>query len=292
MAFSEAEARIRRLMARIQQAEYRAATVQDKILRTRQDIAGFYQTNFNQCMTTFEGSVVGAPGVSLPIPNSTVQIIGHVTGTDYGTFPATDGTYSIGIPLSVSDTSVDIVVTGPGVRFTASSATNVAGITRCGTKTVGSITAAPSSGYIYLSNSAVRGCNFPVNRTLKVTEPVHVGTGVTIANWPGGNFVCSQQTSNVTTACTTAITTAFYARFDITNFPSLLYPSIVSGGCPDPKACGAAAFAFSNALPLGGTVTKTCPDETTKFSMTYAVTVPANHLWYPAGPLSITYEEP
>jgi hypothetical protein len=43
MSFSEAEARIRRLSARLQQAEYRMAVAQDQALRTRQGVAGFFQ---------------------------------------------------------------------------------------------------------------------------------------------------------------------------------------------------------------------------------------------------------
>lgn len=76
------------------------------------------------CVTTIFGRIVG--GIrnpdSIPIPDCTLQVVGHITGTNYGTYAVPTGAYSIGIlDLNPLDTSLDLYPFGPSYspRFNA-----------------------------------------------------------------------------------------------------------------------------------------------------------------------------
>lgn len=113
MSLSVAEERIRRLMARLSASEHRAAVVQDRILRTRQDLAGFYQVGAGRgCVTTIVGMIVGGQEFT-PMPNTKLKVVGHQTATIYGTFDLPTGEYSIELTLDPADTQLEFSTLGP-----------------------------------------------------------------------------------------------------------------------------------------------------------------------------------
>src|SRR4051812_13259924 len=86
----------------------------------------------NACLTTISGKVIGGDAAATGLASSTLQITGHVSGTNYGTFALPAGTFALSLILNAADTSLDLIATGPGTRFTTGPTANRS-ISQCGT---------------------------------------------------------------------------------------------------------------------------------------------------------------
>jgi hypothetical protein len=291
MPSSEAEARIRRLMARLQQAENRTRSVEDQIFRTRQNLAGFYQIGVNsRCTTTITGKVVGGDAAATGLAGSTLHVVGHTSGEDYGTFSLPAGTYSLDLQLDPTDTSLDLTATGPGVRFTTGSVITRSIPSQCASNALANIQATPATGYHYLTGSLA--CQYPIKNTLTAQELQIFGTGV--INWVGSwSFLCAPVTSQPGTGCGSAVATAVVLFFADSVSPVLQYPKASLTACPVAATCpspsGPTVGSMLGAVTLTPAIT--CPDNSTLFQVVFTGTIPAGNLFYPPGPITVKFFE-
>jgi len=292
MSMGETEARIRRLHARLGQAEARTESLTDRSGRLEQNLAGFFQVgaDFGGCTTTITGKIIGGDAAAAPLAGSTLTITGVGTGIAYGTFVLSSGTYSIGLSLDPADTTLALVATGPGARFTTGTPVN-RGVTLCATNALANVQATPAAGYHYFTGAAA--CQYPVKNTLSWTESALFGAGT--LTWAAGawSFLCQNHTSVPGGLCGISVTAGIYLGFDDGVITNLTYPTAGPGNnCPAASLCPSAGFAIGS-WNYGFTVTRsiTCPDNVTLFAVTFSGTVPAGHIWLPAGPWSIIYYE-
>lgn len=181
MPFSESEARIRRLTARLTEIEYEVQRLKENRGKISQDLAQVFSALSSTCLTTIDGKVIGCLATPTALPGSSIHVFGNTSGFDYGTYSLGAGTFLLGLYLLSSDTSLDFIVTGPGARFVASG-TQTRSVTHCTTNTLADLTKALATGY--LCNAAL--CNFPIATTLSVTDSRFGATTVTSG---GGDWV-------------------------------------------------------------------------------------------------------
>lgn len=265
MSLSVAEERIRRLMTRLAANEHRTRVVEDRILRARQDLAGFYQVGAGRgCTTTIEGKIVGGDNV-LPLPGSTIQVTGHASAIDYGTFLSVDGTYSIAIILDASDASLDLVITGPGPRFTAKPPVTVS-VMKCDINPLANIRAQPATGYYYLSGPET--CPYPIGETLNYVHSLHGSGTMIFTSSPSWLTPCLDVTSFAAGSCASVNT---ILRIVMLQTMNLIFGYHNTSGLPCPTAavCPTGTTANGN---LTATITaKQCPSLTDNFDITYTI---------------------
>jgi hypothetical protein len=297
MSFSEAEARIRRLMSRLQQAEHRTSVVQDQILRTRQGIGGTYQTGFQQrCTTTITGKIVGGDAAAAGLAGSTLQVLGHTTANDYGTFSLPLGTYSIAIHLDPTDTSLDLVATGPGTRFTIGSPVTQP-VTQCTSNALANIQATPASGYHYMTG--LNACQWPLKNTISYSEATVFGTGTLTYNAGTGLWSqnCSLFNTHAAGTCAAASNVPVRIGFTAAGTEQFQCLRSTTTGCPVTGVCGTVPGGTTLGT-MGNGISGlarayTCPNATTLFSVTITANVSSASEFWPSGTgsLSITYFE-
>lgn len=235
------------------------------------------------CYTSLDGRIIGALG---PVA-ATLQITGHVTGKNYGTFAVPSGVYSIPLALMSADTSVDLVATASGLRFTANAPVNVT-VTACVPRAVPDIVATPAAGYAYYSNGSYP-CNLPTRLTVAYTSSLY-GSG-TITS---GVAVCIPYMTRAVGSCASVSTVL---RLVYVSGPSytLQYPEVAF--CPTIDACPGSIFTYQNANSLiGGTGTAVviCPtDPNSPVGWSWKITYnsPSGDVIYPPGIHTIEFYE-
>lgn len=223
------------------------------------------------CVTVIAGKVIGDPTIDSPLMGSTIQVIGHVTSTDYGTTTlAASGTYAMTIDLTPSDTQVDVYVTGPGARFQTGVTTRF--VTAGRVNVVPPISATPATGYAYLQGGTA-GCQFPVKASLTMVDSVH---GTSTFDWTSVFSLCRVLTTFNAGSCgvrNTPVdfvfgTTTMWLRLD---WSREIAGCVVVSSCPNPRS----PFQQSVNIPNTLITSKTCPDAgSTLFDCTW--TIPAN----------------
>lgn len=294
---------------KLREAEYRISRLQTRYTGLEQNLMWLQPPN-NRCSTTISGKIVGGLfGLNTALPGSTIQVIGHVTSEDYGTYTATDGTYSIGIDLDPADTSLDLVVTGPGSRFAPSSPVNRS-ITPCsGSNTLTNILATPAIGYRYWGDGTTSGggwCLYPIKESLDYDDTAGGGFfGTGTFPWDSVNkrygTLNQSRTSRTGVTCPSAtVDTQLYVP-DLSGSWNVSMP-YRAGTVVSPTSSCPAMPGTQNVGMVGGffpyittSYSITCPDGgSTGFSFTFHWTVPgtsANHPWFPPGAYSITFTE-
>lgn len=275
--------------------ERRTSNVLAKLGRVGQQLQGVRSGGFGLCSTTISGSVIGGDGGTV-LPNSQVQIVGHTSGTDYGTVAAAAGTFSATLTLDPADTSVDLHVTGSGIRFTTGPAITRS-ITQCASNPLGSLQATPAAGYAYLTGS-IR-CLLPIATTLNWSI-TYIGSGTLTF----GNSVCvSPITSQATgggSPCP-SVNTAVLVLFDVGIPGQIQYYGTgtgLGGDCPTPKSCpGGAGFFYNPLDPSWAALTSTSatcptdPNSSTGFHHTRAYNAFSSNRIFPAGPVIMDFQE-
>jgi hypothetical protein len=289
MATSETEARIRRLHARLGQAEHRTETLAGRTGRLSQNLVGFNQVgaDFGGCTTTITGKVIGGDAAAAGLAGATLDVTGHVSGIAYGTFALAAGTYAIDLSLDPADTSLDLVATGPGARFATNTALNQP-VTRCDANALADIQATPATGYHYMTG--VQACQYPLKGVLSYSDS-SIGTGT--ATWDGTRWTdCKVAASRAAGACAAGVNAAVFLNFNTNGTASGSFAAATSGGCPTASTCatvGPTTGGFGTGV--GGHTAKTCPDNTpTLFSMTFPHTIGTVNgaaMFDPAGSITI-----
>jgi hypothetical protein len=278
MSFSEAEARIRRLSARLGDAERRAAAAADRTLRTRQDAAGFNQkTLADRCLTTLNGRIIG--GLASPLPGSSLRVVGHTTGADYGTYPAPAGTYSIPLSIPATELSLDLTAYGPaGARFDPAGTTVNRAYSRCVVNAIPALRAPAAAGYTYLLGAAPDGCAYPIANTLNWSDSLH-GSGVATLGGFGWNSGCVTISSFAFATCPARATTpVFFIMRDNLTASIFYWGPFTTNSCPIDASCPTTSgFQFESPHPIAQIVARTCPDDVAKFDCTWAANDQAFH---------------
>lgn len=138
------------------------------------------------CLTRLKGQISGclSSGATI-LPNSTLQVRGTQTLTDYGTYTLPGGDFDFNIDVEPGgDTSFDFAIGSSGSRWAAPSLAGPVsvGFTRCGTVNTGG-RATPASGYACAGGL----CNFPLATTLSFTDSRFGSGSLTFASgtWSG-----------------------------------------------------------------------------------------------------------
>lgn len=257
-----------------------------------QGLSQSWGLSFGRCLTTITGRIIGGDSPATPLAGATIQVTGHTSGINYGTFAATDGTYAIPLMLDPSDTSIDVVATGPGIRFTAGSPVNRSTPTsgRCQVISLADIKATPASGYQYVGGG-LPACKLPVKSTLNYTSPT-IGDGTIVMGVP----ICMQWTSRTTANCTTSRITALQLQFSPNSGVSFIYWATgigLGGECPVTQTCPGGPGFFRPCLPTI-TSSQTCPtdpDSSTGYSFLITTTIPTNHVLFAPGPFTLEFYE-
>lgn len=168
MPFGNPEARLRRLGGRVGGLEQDVRVLRDRYGKIAQDLAalGGGVGSSNTCVTTVEGRVIGCLLTPTPLPGSTIQIVGHTTGFDYGTYALATGEFSLGLYLMDDDGGLDISVWGPDPTRHAVGTTLDVDFLRCDSDNLGDFQVPPASGY----HCAPYFCAWPIADTLDVVD--------------------------------------------------------------------------------------------------------------------------
>jgi hypothetical protein len=229
------------------------------------------------CLTTISGKILGAYGATIGtsailVPRSSVQFIGSVTGTNYGTFFTSDGNFSVtfaGLHTATEGGVLNAFVTGPGARFQASAPQTVS-FTECSTITGVNLVATPATGYQWTNNQIGRGCVFPIKNTLSfVDSSAGIGSG-TVSGTTNWLSACQQANTTAQAGCpsvNTSMKVSLIAALDAGYFFQLGV-----GGCPAARTCATATFGGQGQGASRTVLSKTDPDETTLFDMTLQFT--------------------
>lgn len=161
------ESELRELIRRLQLNDDRLLSVNRRVVaigqgvRDLQAFGGSPITNIVSASLNLQ--VVGCLATPTPLPNSTIDIVGHTTGNDYGSHTLAAGTLALTLFLDPADTSLDFYAGGPGVRFGTAPVD-----TRALTTSLISLSAFPASGY---------HChplwNYPINDSLVRVDSVY-----------------------------------------------------------------------------------------------------------------------
>lgn len=232
----------------------------------------------SMCVTTISGTILGGH-TTTPLPGATIQVTGYDSGISYGTFTATDGTYSLALILDATDTALSLVVTGPGPRFTAK-APVIVGVTKCAVNSLSSIQAVPATGYYYLAGA--NACPFPIGATLNYDHSLH-GTGTMVFSaTPAWITPCLDVTSFAAGSCV-SVNTVFRLLFQ--QAMTLVFAYRTTLVCPIAAACPTGTTA-NGSLPATITA-KQCPSLTDKFDITYTIAGGTEPLFH--GPADQTF---
>jgi hypothetical protein len=112
-------------------------------------------------LVTITGKVIGCATGGVAMADSTIHIVGHQTGTDYGTWPVPTGTYTISYYRDPGDSSLDIVATHASARFGTGPVTNTSA-----SGALANVPLAPAAGY----SCCPPLCNYPLANTLSVQD--------------------------------------------------------------------------------------------------------------------------
>lgn len=241
----------------------------------------------NACLTTLNGTITGglAPtgSVYVPMPNTSLRVVGHTSGIDYGTYSVSTGTYSLSLILDPSDTSLDLYPFGPvSPRFnSASPLVYTQPITQCGTNAMAAVIppAAPGYGYLIHSFSGTFACQYPVGVLDWTDSRIGSGTTTLVNFGPAGisalgSWLSACLTSNTFAAapCVARATVPMMFSMLVDGRALVNYMAASIGGCPVAGTCpgvgiGNGSFTYAPVL----ITSKTCPsfDLSTKFDCTW-----------------------
>ncbi len=257
---------------KLREIDHRVRVVTQRFARVQQIVSRVVVSPQPICTTTIAGKIIGgAQGVASPLANSTIEVYGHSTGNNYGTFTATSGTYSIDLRLDPSDTSLDLYVTGPGSRFVRSSVHTVSVTTRCTSNTLANIQATPATGYRYITASG--GCQYPVSETLTFVDSRYGSFTIT---WNGTFWTsgCQNETTPAT-ACASVNTAMTFIMSGLSI--SIGYAALGAGGCPIAASCPYTGSQDSINATASAITSQQCPGASTSFDVTWQFTATKTH---------------
>lgn len=156
---------LREFIERLKLMDYDIMSNGRRLIALRQNMRDAWATagGRNPCFTTISGKVCSTVGI--PIPGSTLSVVGHASGTNYGTFTLAAGTYSLNLRLDTSDTSLDLTANGPGSRF-GSAISFTRTVSQCSpSNAIPDITPTAASGYSYHNWFA-----FPIANSLSLLD--------------------------------------------------------------------------------------------------------------------------
>ena len=237
----------------------------------------------NACLTTISGKVIGCDAAQAPLASSQLRVVGHTTGTAYGTFSVTSGTFALALVLNPADTSLDLYATGPGVRF-AESPARIRAITQCTTNAVAAVAAAPATGYHCTSEFV-----YPLADTLTLVDSVY---GTRACTYVGPNWLTAT-INEVTLGSGTCPSATTPLTFLVQNASSLqvspFWKSVTSVSCPNL----AGPSTGSGGVLILSSGTGTLPGVSAKMDLTVtwpAVGSPSTHIYGGATATTRVYE--
>lgn len=262
-----------------------------KLGTTEQKIQGA-RAGRSVCVTTITGKIVGGLTItSTPMPDTSLQVKGGVTGLDYGTYPVTTGVYSIDLfGVDPADTSLDLYPFGPvSPRFNGATplAFNQA-VTRCTSNPMAAVIPPCAPGYAYLleSSAGTGACQYPLG-ALNCTDS-RFGTmtstlggagpyGIGSPTWLTPCFVATSFTFGVCLSVSTAVRMSLVSALNV----DLNYQGN-SSGCPVPNTCGPPTPVFNRIVGIPGAFisSKTSQpafDLSAKFDYSWSLTNPLFH---------------
>jgi hypothetical protein len=152
---------------KLREADYRLRLLARRYSAVEQGIQRTFAQPQNFCTTTITGTIYGGlesttPGVPwVPMPNTTLKVVGYTTGNVYGIFDIPTGNYSIDLHLNPSDSSLKLWVLGPSSpRFASTygaTPTITTLVTQCASNAIPYMQPALAPNHFWFQGSAANG---------------------------------------------------------------------------------------------------------------------------------------
>src|SRR4051812_21915816 len=111
-------AELREFIRRLDIEDSKLSLMRQQTRAIREGIRNLYADGLggsNACFTTIKGTINGCIFPAVALAGASIRLVGHTSGTNYGTFVATNGTYEVSLIL-VQPETLDAYMKGPGPR--------------------------------------------------------------------------------------------------------------------------------------------------------------------------------